>query len=45
MTRFADTAVAACAAFVPSLSSISAIVTAPPAQAAAPAAFATAELA
>jgi hypothetical protein len=45
MTRFQHTALAACAALVLSLSSIGAIVTVPPAQASAPAAMATAELA
>ncbi|WP_172449631.1 hypothetical protein [Porphyrobacter sp. HT-58-2] len=45
MSRLANTALAACAALVLSLSSIGAIVTVPPAQAAAPTALATVELA
>jgi hypothetical protein len=45
MPRFANAAFAACAAFVLSIASIGAIVTVPPAEAAAPAAIATAELA
>ncbi len=45
MTRFANTALAACAAFVLTLGSIGAIVTVPPAQAAAPAALALPTLA
>jgi hypothetical protein len=45
MTRFANTALAVFAAFVLTLGSIGAIVTVPPAQAAAPAALATVELA
>ena len=40
MTRFANPALAACAAFVLTLSSIGAIVTVPPAGAQTPAAFA-----
>lgn len=40
MTRFANTALAACAAFVLTLGSIGAIVTVPSAQAESPAAFA-----
>ena len=40
MTRFANTALAACAALILTLGSIGAVVTVPPAQAAAPAAFA-----
>ncbi|WP_285712796.1 hypothetical protein [Erythrobacter oryzae] len=39
MTRFANTALAACAAFVLTLGSIGAIVTVPPAQAETPTAF------
>ena len=39
MTRFANTALAACAALLLSLASIGAIVTVPPAQAHSPAAF------
>lgn len=39
MTRFANTALAACAAFVLTLGSIGAIVTVPPAQAETPAAL------
>lgn len=39
MTRFAKTALAACAAFVLTLGSIGAIVTVPPAQAETPAAL------
>lgn len=39
MTRFANTALAACAAFVLTLGSIGAIVTVPPAEAATPAAL------
>ncbi|MFM7377687.1 MAG: hypothetical protein ACKO1O_06100 [Erythrobacter sp.] len=45
MTRFANTALAACAAIALSLSSIGAIVTVPPAQATAPDAFASPEIA
>jgi hypothetical protein len=45
MPRFANAAFAACAAFVLSIASIGAIVTVPPAEAAAPAAITTAELA
>lgn len=45
MTRFANTALTACAAFVLSLASIGAIVTVPPAQAESPAAMIPAELA
>lgn len=39
MTRYASTVLAACAAFVLTLGSIGAIVTVPPAEAAAPAAL------
>ncbi len=45
MSRFANAALAACAALLLSLSSIGAIVTVPPAHAAASAALGTAELA
>ncbi|MCL9999371.1 MAG: hypothetical protein NBV68_08315 [Erythrobacter sp.] len=45
MTRYADTVLAACAAFVLTLGSIGAIVTVPPAQAAAQSALAAPELA
>jgi hypothetical protein len=45
MARLTNTVLAACAAFVLSLASIGAIVTVPPAQAAAPATIATLELA
>jgi hypothetical protein len=45
MSRFANTALAACAALVLSLSSIGAIVTVPPAHATAAASLGTAELA
>ncbi len=45
MTRFANTALAACAAFILTLGSIGAIVTVPPAQAETPAAISHAELA
>ena len=45
MTRLATNVLAACAAFVLSIASIGAIVTVPPAQAAAPASFVAAELA
>ena len=45
MPRFQSAALAACAAMILSLSSIGAFVTVPPAQAAAPAAIATTELA
>jgi hypothetical protein len=45
MTRFASNALAACAALLLSFASISAIVTVPPAEAAAPAAMTPAELA
>ncbi len=45
MYRFANTALAACAALVLSLSSIGAIVTVPPAQAAGPLSISAAELA
>jgi hypothetical protein len=45
MTRFANTALAACAALILSITSIGAIVTVPTAQAAAPAITVPAELA
>jgi len=45
MPRFADTALAACAATVLSLASIGAIVTVPPAEAAAPLPLVSSELA
>jgi hypothetical protein len=45
MTRFANTALAACAALVLTFASIGAIVTVPPAQAASPAALALPALA
>lgn len=45
MIRLTNSILAACAAFVLSLASIGAIVTVPPAQAAAPATIAVAELA
>lgn len=45
MSHFQSTALAACAAMILSLPSIGAIVTVPPAKAAATTAFATAELA
>ena len=45
MSRFANTALAACAALILSLSSIGAIVTVPPAHATAAASLGTAELA
>lgn len=45
MTRFANHALAACAAFVLSMVSIGSIVTVPPAEAAAPASLNSAEMA
>ena len=45
MTRLTNSVLAACAAFVLSLASIGAIVTVPPAQAAAPVTLSAAELA